>query len=300
MSSSFVVAESGPSQGREVAAGARFRFGRNWARFLRLVDNQRIEEAERSLQAMLGCDRLDGKHFLDAGCGSGLFSLAAHRLGATVHSFDFDPDSVACTRELKRRYGQADSDWTIEEASALDARFMETFRLQADIVYSWGVLHHTGSMWKAIDLAASTVAPGGQLFIALYNRQQVLSRWWLTVKKTYNRLPTGLQPMFVFPFFLYFAAVGAAADLVKGRNPVLRFTGAGRRGMSIYRDTVDWVGGLPFEVASPGEVVAFCRARGLDLEVLRTVGGRHGCNEYLLRRLEIGPLPGWGDQRASQ
>ena len=298
MSSSSVVTEARQdAQAREVAAGERFRFGRNWARFLRLVDARRIEEAERSLQSMLGCDRLDGRRFLDAGCGSGLFSLAAHRLGATVHSFDFDPESVACTRELKRRFGHVDREWTIEEASVLDARYLEAFRLRTDIVYSWGVLHHTGEMWNAITLAASAVAPHGQLFIALYNRQPGLSRWWLGVKRVYNRLPPMLQPLFAFPFFLYFVSTGLAADVMHRRNPLARFTGVGRRGMSPYRDVIDWVGGLPFEVASPDDVLAFCRSLGLDLEVLRTAGGRHGCNEYVFRRLGTGPLPRWGDGR---
>src|SRR5438105_5478614 len=88
----------------EVDSGDRFEFGRNWARFLSNLTVARIELAERSLQTFLQCSRLDGKSFLDIGSGSGLFSLAARRLGASVHSFDYDTHSVACTRELRRRY----------------------------------------------------------------------------------------------------------------------------------------------------------------------------------------------------
>src|SRR5688572_25243347 len=148
----------------EVQAGERFTFGANWRRFLRLLDERRIERAEQSLCEMLECTRLDGRTFLDAGSGSGLFSLAARRLGASVVSFDYDPQSVACTAELKRRYFPGDTNWTVLEGSVLDEAFVRSLG-QFDIVYSWGVLHHTGSMWRAIDVAQSAVRPGGRFFI---------------------------------------------------------------------------------------------------------------------------------------
>jgi 2-polyprenyl-3-methyl-5-hydroxy-6-metoxy-1,4-benzoquinol methylase len=133
----------------EVAQGNRFEFGANWALFLGLMNDERIDQAVESLKMMLGVSDLQGRRFLDAGSGSGLFSLAARKLGATVHSFDFDPASVACTKELKRRYFPDDGAWTIEEGSVLDQEYL--LRLgQFDVVYSWGVLHHTGAMWQAL------------------------------------------------------------------------------------------------------------------------------------------------------
>ena len=92
----------------EVARGERFEFGKNWGRFLAVLNDERISEAEASLKSMLKVEGLTGKSFLDIGSGSGLFSLAARRLGARVHSFDYDPQSVACTAELKRRYFEGD------------------------------------------------------------------------------------------------------------------------------------------------------------------------------------------------
>ncbi len=128
----------------EVLQGERFEFGANWARFLEVLDDERIRQAEESLCKMLGVSALKGKSFLDVGCGSGLFSLVARRLGATVHSFDYDPRSVGCTLELRRRYFPEDMQWIIEEGSALDSDYLSRMG-RFDVVYSWGVLHHTWS-----------------------------------------------------------------------------------------------------------------------------------------------------------
>jgi 2-polyprenyl-6-hydroxyphenyl methylase/3-demethylubiquinone-9 3-methyltransferase len=152
----------------------RFAFGANWRRFLDSLDDVRIREAEASLRAMLGVDHLRGRSFLDIGSGSGLFSLAAWRLGARVHSFDYDPQSVACTEELRRRYAPGDSRWTIARGSALDAAYLLSLG-QYDVVYSWGVLHHTGRMWEALELALLQLAPDGSLFIAIYSA--ATGRW---------------------------------------------------------------------------------------------------------------------------
>lgn len=268
---------------REVEAGQRFRFGDNWARFLAVLDDERVAAAERSLVEMLGTARLDGKRVLDAGSGSGLFSLAAHRLGAEVTSFDFDPRSVACTEELRRRYADGSPRWSVREGSVLDPTFLAglgTF----DLVYSWGVLHHTGRMWDAVDLVSARVAPGGQLFIALYNDQGPRSKAWHAVKRTYNRSSVGRAAVMA-AFVPYFVGKAAAADLVRGKNPLARHrTEHQARGMSMLHDIVDWLGGLPFEVATPAAVVDFLRERGFAVERLTTVGAAHGCNQFVARR----------------
>jgi 2-polyprenyl-3-methyl-5-hydroxy-6-metoxy-1,4-benzoquinol methylase len=141
----------------------RFAFGDNWTRFLDLLDEDRIREAERSLREMLQVERLDGKRFLDIGSGSGLFSLAARRLGAIVHSFDYDPQSVACTAELRASCFPSDANWQVEQGSVLDRNYLERLG-EFDIVYSWGVLHHTGAMWLGIENAIGrVVCEGGDI-----------------------------------------------------------------------------------------------------------------------------------------
>src|ERR1051325_1002529 len=162
---------------QEVAAGERFEFGRNWSRFLETLTDREIAQAENSLRKMLGVDTLAGQSFVDIGSGSGLFSLAARRLGARVHSLDYDPHSVACTAELRRRYFPNDTEWTVEEGSALDADYVASLG-SFDMVYSWGVLHHTGAMWQALDHAQRPVAAGGKLFVAIYNDTGSQSARW--------------------------------------------------------------------------------------------------------------------------
>ena len=268
---------------QELRRERRFEFGRNWRRFLSTLDEERILEAERSLQLMLGAETLSGKSFLDIGSGSGLFSLAARRLGARVHSFDYDAESVACTEELRLRFFAGDADWTIERGSVLDTDYIKRLG-QFDIVYSWGVLHHTGAMWQALENARLPVSVGGRLFIAIYNGQEYKSRLWLKVKRFYCSGTTGriLVPALFIPYFI---AGGLAKDLLRGRNPLARYTRYKKsRGMSIFHDWIDWLGGYPFEVARPEEIFSFYSERGFVLEKLVTCGGGLGNNQFVFTR----------------
>ncbi|MFO1468926.1 MAG: class I SAM-dependent methyltransferase [Steroidobacteraceae bacterium] len=273
----------GASHAREVREGQRFEFGRNWRAFLDVLDERRIAMAEASLAAMLGVKSLRGRTFLDVGCGSGLFSLAARRLGATVRSFDYDPMSVGCAAELRRRYFENDPRWSIEEGSVLDAAFLR--RLGSfDIVYSWGVLHHTGAMWEALANVDPLVGPGGQLFIALYNDQGRSSRYWWHVKKAYVGLPRFLRFIVLVPSFLRLWAPTMLRDLLRGRPLATWRARSEDRGMSPYRDVIDWVGGFPFEVCKPEQVFEFFKGRGYELQRLKTSAGGIACNEFVFAR----------------
>lgn len=260
----------------------RFGFGENWGAFLDHLDEARIAQAEKSLVDALGMDSLKGRSFLDAGCGSGLFSLAARRLGASVHSFDFDPQSAECARRLKTRFFPDDENWTIEEGSVLDAGYLASLG-GFDVVYSWGVLHHTGAMWDALRNIADCVADGGLLMISIYNDQGPVSSIWKIIKKTYNRGPLGRAVMSAV-FLPWFFVRDVAAGLVKSANPMAKFTEYKKnRGMSIYHDWIDWLGGYPFEAAKPEEVFRFYAGLGFTLRDMTTTN-RHGCNEFVFAR----------------
>jgi 2-polyprenyl-6-hydroxyphenyl methylase/3-demethylubiquinone-9 3-methyltransferase len=270
---------------QEIERGERFEFGRNWQQLLRVIDEERINHAEAALQRMLRLQQLNGLRFLDVGCGSGLSSLVARRLGATVHAFDFDARSVACAMELRRRYGFEDSAWTIEEGSVLDPGYLGrlgTF----DIVYSWGVLHHTGRMWDAMATACSAVAPHGRLFIAIYNDLGTATLRWRRIKHIYNRLPAALRPLFTVAAI----APGESKALLKAcvklrpAEYIRSWTRYNERGMHRWRDIVDWVGGYPYEVATPEQVFDFCQARGFTLLSMHCGGVGLGCNEFVFQR----------------
>jgi 2-polyprenyl-3-methyl-5-hydroxy-6-metoxy-1,4-benzoquinol methylase len=271
----------------EVAAGERFEFGRNWSRFLELLDDTRISRAEESLRDWLEVESLEGKSFVDIGSGSGLFSLAARRLGARVHSFDFDPQSVACTTELKRRYFPADNMWRVEEASALDPKYLATLGT-FDIVYSWGVLHHTGRMWEALDNIHPLVADRGKLFIALYNDTGSQSARWHWIKRTYNSIPGFLKS----PFALIVSVPEESKALLRsivalrpGQYVKLWTDYDERRGMSHWRDLIDWVGGYPYEVSTPDEIFEFFKARGYTLTKMNCGNVGLGCNQFVFDKI---------------
>ena len=270
----------------EVKQAKRFEFGENWLRFLSVLDEERISEAEKSLKQMLEVDDLRGKSFLDIGSGSGLFSLAARKLGATVNSFDCDSLCVTCTQELKRRYFPDDTHWTIERGDILSDPYLNSLG-KFDVVYSWGVLHHTGAMWQALANVSSLVTKGGKLFISIYNDQGNASLGWEALKKFYNCSSKPIKELMVLGVGAYWEIRALLVRLAHFRNPLPFKDWAERkksRGMSVWNDVIDWVGGYPFEVAKPEAILGFFREKGFELIRLKTCGGGHACNEFVFLR----------------
>ena len=266
----------------EIERGERFSFGDNWKAFLSNLSDKHLHEAESSLKDMLEVESLNGKRFLDVGSGSGLFSLAARCMGAEVVSFDYDPISVWCTRELRNRYFPDNNRWLIHQGSALDNNFLSSLG-QFDIVYAWGVLHHTGDLWKAIELIVPLVkSTGGSLFIAIYNDQGRKSKIWKIIKKSYCYFPTILKPFILFPTSLILLGPRLFLDLVKFKPLVTFRKYYIRRGMSPWQDLVDWVGGYPYEVAKPEEIFDYFRNRGFILRRLKTTTG-FGNNQFVFQ-----------------
>ena len=262
-----------------------FSFGQNWSEFVdRSLTPERIAVAREQTARFLGADRLDGLTFIDIGCGSGVFSYAAHSMGATqVTSFDVDPLSVRCCEEMRRRAANPPN-WDIRHGSILDPAFVSTLP-KCDIVYSWGVLHHTGDMWTAIRNAATLIKPGGKFFIAIYNKVEAGrlkeyrgSQGWLRLKVAYNRAgPVGKRLL-----ELFIAGRGIARWMVGFRNPIAEIRKyKENRGMSFWYDVKDMLGGYPYEFATSDEIFRFCRHElGLQLENLNSTWSV-GCNEFL-------------------
>lgn len=265
-----------------------FCFGKNWQEFLRGFDEERLRIAESSLLDFMRQENLEGKSFIDIGCGSGLFSYAAFRLGARpVVSFDVDPLCVRCCTALRERAGNP-ADWEVLEGSILDEAFLSTLG-SFDIVYSWGVLHHTGRMWEAIEKSSGLVQPGGHYYIALYNkilRRDGTRAWvhsfWTAVKKLHNAHPV------IGAYVLEPPALAAYLIIVmlRGENPVTHVRNyKSHRGMSWRTDATDWLGGYPYEFATVEEVFTFVRSCHADFNLtnIKVTSGR-GLNWFLFER----------------
>lgn len=259
----------------------KFWFGKNWTNYVEnALDDGSLDEARQSMLNCLPSDEYRGHTFLDVGCGSGIFSLTASRLGCTkVVSFDADANSVAATRSVKDRYQHLvppGCDWQIFEGSILDASVLDA---RADIVYSWGVLHHTGEMWKAIGNAASMVHPGGWLILAIYNRAPY-SESWRRFKRFFNLCPGLVQRLIVLLAIAWRHTGEAYVFLVSTLKGLPRSRFRQGRGMTLRYDAIDWLGGYPYEYASFDEVKTFVESLGFSLSKTITRMEATATDEY--------------------
>ncbi len=256
----------------------RFKFGKNWKQYIKTINESKIEAAFISLSKSIGLTDLTNKSFIDIGCGSGLMSLVAQKMGASVFSFDYDKDSVEASKFIRDKFASS-SNWQIERGSVLDCDYLNSLG-KYDIVYSWGVLHHTGNMWQAFKNILSLTKQNGIIFIAIYNDQGFTSKFWKGVKYIYNSNVFG--KLLVSAIFIpYFYLVGSIMRLIKYTNQSSEIKGYKKnRGMNIYHDIIDWIGGYPFEVAKPDEIFNFFSNKGYSLKYLKTTTSV-GCNEYV-------------------
>lgn len=260
-----------------------FAFGKNWASYVEGIGESQLEQAGRDLARLLG-DDLRNKRFLDIGCGSGVHALAALRLGAReVVAIDIDPDSVRTTQSLLKARAQS-ACWRVRHASVFDLaqQSLGTF----DVVYSWGVLHHTGDMARAIHSAAALVGSGGEFALALY-RKTICCDLWKREKRWYAAADADSQRtaerIYEHWFRLGLAATGRSLNsYIAGYQSI--------RGMDFHHDVRDWLGGWPYESISAAQVQRLMDSLGFERTKMFGKSGVGlglfgvGCNEYVYRR----------------
>ena len=261
-----------------------FRFGENWQSFLSTVTEDVIAEAEAGLLRLFPDNVLQGARFLDIGCGSGLHLLSALRLGVSeARGVDLDPASVAATRTLLEER-QPNAVCSAETRSVFDMTPDDDGRWR--VVYSWGVLHHSGDMWNAIARAAALSEMNGFFALALY-RKSAFCGFWRAEKWLYSKSPDFVQSV----IRAIYKTIYRAGLLATGRNPaVYERSYKSARGMDWHHDVHDWLGGYPYESAAPREITDFLGRRGFSLvrqfqrpAAISGLLGTH-CDEYVFQR----------------
>jgi len=263
-----------------------FSFGKNWQDFLDHLNSDQIKKAKQSLVNFLQPNQVKNKTFVDIGCGSGLSSLAAYLLTASkIVSLDVDTGSVACTKQLKNNQGNP-KNWIVKKGSILDKKFLKTLP-RFDIVYSWGVLHHTGNMYQAIDNAVTLVKPNGLLYISIYNDFKIrfyggTSKFWLKIKRKYNQSGPFVKKIFFLVFATY-NILGVA--FFSRQNPIIYIKNYYyQRGMSWHHDIIDWLGGYPYEFAGPDQIINYLGLKNFLCQKMKFRNGT-GCNEFVFKNL---------------
>lgn len=267
---------------------SHFAFGENWASYAKLIGEPQIKQAKEGLIKLIPADDFKGRSFLDIGCGSGLHALAAARLGvARVVGVDIDPNSAATARHVLSEHA-LNTPWQIENISVFDLT-PQQFGV-FDIVYSWGVLHHTGDMWQALDKAAALVAPGGLLAVAFY-RKTYLDPFWKLEKRLYTNAAPFVQNIIKCCYTNAFRF--ARAITRQGSFPDYLANYTSRRGMDFDHDVHDWLGGYPYESALAPEVDRHLAALSFKAERVfarpKSSGiFGSGCDEYVYRSQRTG------------
>ena len=260
----------------EVKSAARFEFGKNWKDFLNTVSEQEIQQAAKDIKEWLDTDNLTGKRVIDIGSGSGIHSLALYSMGANeLISFDYDNDSVEATTQMWKNAGSP-ANWKVIQGSVLDDEFIKTLG-SFDIVYSWGVLHHTGEMWKAIGNAIILVKENSIFWFSIYQKESGYNKA-LKLKTRYNNSSSLGKKIMVYKRIIRMMI----GRFVKLKNP-FAWNRKTTRGMNVYNDLVDWLGGLPYEVASKEEITDFCNIRNLELKKIFSVP-EGACSIYLFQK----------------
>lgn len=266
-----------------------YNFGGNWQKYIRELSCSSRDD----LQLSLGISRFhlvrflspddEGGHsdddrpvlqnlsFIDIGCGSGIHSAAALFSHARhIISFDQQEGSVSSTAALRHQLMEndnsfSDRSWDVYLGDVLIQSDLP--EVLADVVYSWGALHHTRDLWTALENSCRLVKPpedgGGLLLVALYAREMVRDPdYWIYIKQLYLAVDDLARGKMERDYGWW---ILREQVMQKGRNPFQMAEDARlQRGMNFWtdvKDWLDWLGGYPIEFSEAAEVIRFVQQR---------------------------------------
>jgi 2-polyprenyl-3-methyl-5-hydroxy-6-metoxy-1,4-benzoquinol methylase len=232
-----------------------FSFGFNWIDYAKNRLNEAIISQHLSDLAQIYNEIDNRGALLDLGSGSGLSSLCFLRLGFnSVTSVDLDPYSIEAGEATMERFGEPyRGRWNTHQANILDPLFVAANSNKYDVVYSWGVLHHTGDMWQAIRNAASLVANKGIFHITLYRSGGMYTQH-LRMKFAFLMSDREGKKRILFDYL----------NLIEKTVNHSVFLPKDHRGMNHFNDALDWLGGVPYEVADPDVLQSYLFSLGFQ------------------------------------
>jgi ubiquinone/menaquinone biosynthesis C-methylase UbiE len=124
-------------------------------------------EGAAPYSGLMPLSEIAGADVLEIGCGSGVHARLLAQAGARLSAVDLTPTAVAMT---KRRLELAGLEATVLEADAESLPFPDD---SFDVVWSWGVIHHSADTDRVITEIARVLRPGGRLALMVYHRSSI-------------------------------------------------------------------------------------------------------------------------------
>jgi 2-polyprenyl-6-hydroxyphenyl methylase/3-demethylubiquinone-9 3-methyltransferase len=199
-----------------------------------------------------------GKSVLDAGCGSGVFSVIFAEKGAVVTGVDASEKAIEAGKELKRERGEENVEFM--RADMLDLPFRDS---SFDVVWAWGSVHHTERPMHALDELLRVLNTNGVMLLALYRKSRLTPLHGI-LTRIFSRAPLAVQPflaklmaLMLYPFVALF----------RKREKV-------RKGETLEHLVLDWFFVPARRHFDPDEIRSYVEARGLEVERVVDAAGR--------------------------
>jgi ubiquinone/menaquinone biosynthesis C-methylase UbiE len=217
------------------------------------------EASEKHWEIFYAAEEVQGKSILDAGCGTGIFSIIFANKGADqVTGIDISEGSLHTAQSLKEKFGLKNAEFEKQDMLALpfpDRSF--------DIVWAWGTVHHTTDPFKAIDELIRVLKPSGSILLAIYKRTR-LTFIHEIIRKILVRTPRKTWKVLAKILAIFLSPV---IFLLKKREK-------SRKGEKLEELIIDWYFVPIRHYYKPGEIKNYLEERGFSVEKFLPASGR--------------------------